>query len=237
MSRSTTLSRRELLLGLAGGLATAALPGCGGESDPSRYTAADIAGLARQRQTERISSGEGPFGAHRYRGYRGLAELPWFELDSQGRLRCTVEDLPPAIDVHCHLGMSMGVAPEIDLHARTDRVTHLLDCDARDPGCELDLDVYINANFTEDDLRELRKGAFAQLVWGSDAATTQTIPNLPAEMDATRVGEALILPIAFGLPVGDDLAERWMAAVDKSGAGRRLLRGASVHPRDPDRVA
>ena len=35
------------------------------------------------RETER--SGRGPFGAHRYRGYRGLAELPYFELADDGR--------------------------------------------------------------------------------------------------------------------------------------------------------
>ena len=81
------LSRRELLLGLAGGFASAALPGCGGESDPSRYTPADIEGLALQRETERVRSGQGPFEARRYRGHRGLAELPWVEPDSEGRLR------------------------------------------------------------------------------------------------------------------------------------------------------
>jgi predicted TIM-barrel fold metal-dependent hydrolase len=132
--------------------------------------------------------------------------------------------------------MSLFLAPEVDLQARTARVQHLLDCDAQEPGCDLDLDVYINANFSENDLWELRKAALAQFTWGSSAAATQTIPNLLAEMDATQVGEALILPIAFGLPFGDDLCERWIAAIDEAGAGERLLRGASVHPRDPERI-
>jgi len=235
MGRAVVLSRREMLV--AAGTAGLALPGCGGEADPERYTEADIARLARQWQAERARSGRGPFGPQRYRGYRGLAELPWFELDSRGRLRCVADDFPPAIDIHCHLGMSLFLAPEIDLQARTDRVRHLLDCDAPGPGCDLDLDVYINANFSDEALWDLRKGAFAQLTWGSAAAATQTIPNLLAEMDSTRVGEALILPIAFGLPFGDDLCERWMAAIDEAGAGSRLLRGASVHPRDPERIA
>ena len=141
-----------------------------------------------------------------------------------------------AIDIHCHLGMSLFLAPEVDLRTRTARVQHLLDCDAQEPGCDLDLDVYINANFSENDLWELRKAVLAQFTWGSSAAATQTIPNLLAEMDATQVGEALILPIAFGLPFGDDLCERWIAAIDEAGAGERLLRGASVHPRDPERI-
>jgi len=233
---SAALSRRELLANAAAGIASLALPGCG-ESDPERYTDADVARLVRQREAERIRSGSGPFGPQHYRGYRGLAELPWFELDSSGQLRCVADDLPPAIDIHCHLGMSLFLAPEVDLQARTERVQHLLDCDALEPGCDLDLDVYINANFSERDLWKLHKGVLAQVTWGSTAAATQTIPNLLAEMDATRVGEALVLPIAFGLPFGDDLCERWMAAIDHAGAGDRLLRAASVHPRDPERIS
>lgn len=218
------------------GTASLALPGCGGDDDPARYTKADIEALARQRQEELARSGQGPFGRHRYKGYRGLAELPWFELNSSGRLRCVADDLPRAIDMHCHFGMSMLFAPDIDLQARTERVQHLLDCDASDPGCALDLDVYINANFSDDDLWQLQKGALAQLTWGSAAAATQTIPNLLAEMDDTRISEALILPISFGLPFGDDLSERWMAAIEEAGASERLLRGGSVHPRDPERI-
>ena len=170
MERAAVLSRRELLVAAASGTAGLALPGCGGEADPERYTEADIASLARQWQAERARSGRGPLGPQRYRGYRGLAELPWFELDSRGRLRCVADDFPPAIDIHCHLGMSLFLAPEIDLQARTDRVRHLLDCDAPGAGCDLDLDVYINANFSEEALWDLRKGAFAQLTWGSAEA-------------------------------------------------------------------
>lgn len=209
------------------------LPGC---RDASRYSDEDEARLEAQKRSEREGSGRGPFGRHRYRGYRGLAELPWFAIDERGRLVCTAEDLPPAIDVHAHFGMSLLFAPEIDLQARPPRVRHLLDCDAEDPGCDLDLDVYMNANFTPAALRALRIGALAQITWGNAAAATQTLPALLDEMDATRVGEALVLPIAFGLPFGDDLTERWMAAIAEAGAGDRLLSGASVHPRDPDRI-
>jgi hypothetical protein len=219
----------RMLLGSAGALFT----GC---IDRDRYTAEDEAALERQRREERERSGQGPDGVQRYRGYRGLAELPWFELDDRGRLVCTLADLPPAIDFHCHLGMSLGLAPEIDLLARTDRVQHLLDCDGRRPGCELDLDVYINANFTEEDLAALRKDAIAQALWGSEPAATHTIPNLLAEMDDTKVARAVILPIEVGLPLRDDLAQRWLDAIDASGAADRFVRGASVHPRDPDKL-
>jgi predicted TIM-barrel fold metal-dependent hydrolase len=205
-------------------------------TDETRYTDEDAARLEAQRRSEAERSGQGPYGPQRYRGYRGLADLPWFELDDRGRLRCTVEDLPPVVDIHAHLGMSLLLAPEIDLQARAPRVRHLLDCDAEDPGCVLDLDVYINANFTPADLRALRLGALAQLIWGSAAAETHTIPNLIDEMDATGVRQALVLPIAFGLPFGDDLTERWTEAIAMAGVRDRLLPGASVHPRDPERI-
>jgi predicted TIM-barrel fold metal-dependent hydrolase len=224
------LDRRSFAKLLA---ATLLWPGC---RDDSRYTQADAERLEAQRREEAERSGRGPWGVRRYRGYRGLAELPWFELDREGRLRCVAQDVPLAIDLHAHLGISLLLAPEIDLQARTPRVRHLLDCDADDPGCPLDLDVYMNANFGAADLRALRLGALAQLTWGSAAAATQTIPNLIDEMDATRVAQAVILPIAFGLPFGDDLTERWMRAIEIAGAGERLIPGASVHPRDPERI-
>lgn len=228
------LDRRGFARLLLHGAAALALPGC---VDRERYTEADAARLAAQRVAEAERSGRGPYGRQRYRGYRGLAELPWFEIDRRGKLRCTAEDLPPIFDVHAHLGMSLLLAPELDLLARTPRVRHLLDCDAEDPGCELDLDVYMNANFTPEALRRLRIGALAQLTWGSAVAATHTIPNLLDEMDDTCVGQALILPIAFGLPFGDDLSRRWREAIAAAGAGERLLPGASVHPRDPERLS
>jgi len=211
----------------------ASAPGLGLLSctDESRYSREDAAALEAQRRREQERSGKGPYGPQRYRGYRGLAELPWFELDASGRLRCVAEDLPPVLDIHAHLGMSLLFAPEVDLLARTPRVHHMLDCDRESPGCPLDLDVYINANFRPADLRELRQGAVAQLLWGSEAAQTQTIPNLLEEMDATRVEQALILPIAFGLPFGDDLTERWMAAIARHGSSDRLLKSIRATPR------
>ena len=226
------LDRRQfgrLLLALG----ASALPGCG---SGDRYSADDAAALQAHKRRERERSGLGPFGEQRFRGYQGLAELPWFELDPDGTLRCVAEDLPRAIDIHAHLGISLLFAPEIDLQARTPRVRHLLDCSPANADCALDLDVYINANFSEAGLTELREEVVAQLLWGSEAAATHTIPNLLAEMNATGVGQAVLHPIAFGLPFGDDLDVRWHEAVEDAGAGERLIAGASVHPRDDARL-
>jgi predicted TIM-barrel fold metal-dependent hydrolase len=230
--RAFLTSAGALIGGTTAGLA---LGGCSGP-DPSRYSDADIALLVEQQRREREQSGLGPFGVQRFKGYRGLAKLPWFDLDQDGKLICIDESIPKAIDMHCHFGMSVLFKPKLDLHARTERVRHLLDCDATNPGCDLDLDIYINGNFTQEDLSALRMETIAQGLWGSDSARTQTIPNLLDEMDATRVEKAMILPIVFNFPFGDDLAERWQEAIEVSGTGNRLMAGASVHPREDHKV-
>jgi len=233
------IDRREFLTSvgalIGGTTASLVLGGCS-DPDPSRYDEADIALLAEQQRRERELSGKGPFGIQRFKGYRGLAELPWFELDSAGKLRCVDESVPMAIDMHCHFGMSVLFEPKLDLQVRTERVHHLLDCDATDPGCDLDLDIYINGNFTESALSELRYESVSQGFWGSDSARTQTIPNLLDEMDATRVEKAIILPIAFNFPFGDNLAENWHSSIRETKTSDRLIPGASVHPRDDRRI-
>lgn len=233
LSAAGRLAASGLLGGAFGGTV---LAGCSRE-DSARYTEADVARLARQRERERERSGRGPFGPQRYRGYRGLAALPWFELDADGRLRCVADDLPRAIDFHAHLGMSVLFEPRLDLRARTERVKHLLDCDATQPGCPLDLDVYINANFSEEDLATLRRTTLTQGLWGNPIVRTHTVPNLLEEMEAMRVERAVLLPIVLGLPFGDDLEGRWRAAVEAEGVGDRLHVGASVEPGDPGAVA
>lgn len=229
------LPRRRFLGLLGASVGALSISACDSAPPPGRYTREDIDGLAAQRQVELRLSGQGRFGQQVYPGYRGLSRLPWFDLDSQGQLVCTDDSLPLAIDVHCHLGMSVLFKPRLDLLRSTDRVRHLLDCDATSPGCPLDLDVYINGNFSSEALDDLAFSTVAQGLWGSRFASTQTIPNLMREMDAMRVQQAMILPIRMGLPFGDDLSEVWRDAIDRAGEGGRLHAGMSVHPRDKNR--
>lgn len=229
--RHTALDRRRFLGGMLTAVAALALPGC---SDGDAYTKDDVARLARQRRAEAAAKGKGPHGELRFRGYRGLAELPYFELDEHGQLRLTVEGLPPAIDFHAHLGMNLLFAPAIDLLQRTPRIQYLLDCDREQPGCELDLDVYINSAFSEEMHDELESELTAQLFFGSDAAATHTIPNLVDELDRVGFSQAVTLPIALGLPFGDRLTEEWLDAIGRSERSERIVPFASVHPSSSD---
>ncbi len=221
------MRRREFISGLAAGAALQ-LTGC---ADPNRYSKADARYLDEQKLAEREASGTGPHGVQRYAGYRGLSELPWFDLDEAGRLICTA-DLPPILDIHAHLGITQLFAGEPDLLAKTDRVIHILDADGREPPIPLDLDVYINANFREEDLSALRRGALKSMFTVPAEVATHTIPNLLAEMDTMKVQQAIILPVAFGHPFGDDIAERFLAALEDANVPDRLIPGAAAHYRD-----
>ncbi|MEP1595302.1 MAG: amidohydrolase family protein, partial [Halieaceae bacterium] len=228
------MERRQFLQALMVGMGSIALPGCDQPIEAGRYTDDDIALLARQRMAEAKASGKGPFGPQVYQGYRGLSRLPWFELDKNGQLILIEESIQGVIDVHAHLGMSVLFSPDLNLQQTTDRVRHLLDCDATDPGCNLDLDIYINGNFDAEALKQLQISTIAQGLWGSQYAETQTIPNLIAEMDAMHVANAFILPIKMGLPFGDSQTAHWRNEIDKANADRRLIAGLSAHPRKSD---
>jgi len=241
MTAQAGCNRRAFLRNAGLSVGSASLLGLGlsacDSPAPERYTEADIESLAAERGREQEIKGEGEYGHHVYPGYRGLAELPWFELDTEQQLVCVDDSIPLSIDIHSHLGMSLLFEPRLDLHASTPRVKHLLDCDKTNPGCPFDLDVYANSNFSEEALGDLRIQTIAQGLWGSSHAATQTIPNLLREMDAMRVQKAFLLPIKLGLPFGDNLAKDWRAAIKTAGARHRLHCGLSVNPRSENAFA
>ena len=226
---------RRAFLGAAAASLVAALPGCGREG----ASEADARQLEARMQAERVRAGKGPLGPQVYRGYRGLASLPEFELDAQGELRCTAEGVDGAFDVHAHLGIAVLLAPALDLTRRTERVRYFLDCD--DPElpepCRLDLDVYLNDNFTPAMRRRLTVEQFRQAFLGSSFARTHTAPNLVAELDRMHFARAAVLPIDMGLPFGDELTFTWLDALEDTPWAERLVFGASVHPDDGGKEA
>jgi predicted TIM-barrel fold metal-dependent hydrolase len=228
--RQMALSRRRFGALCAAGVGLWA-QGC---VDPSKYSEADAESLTRHMAAEKLASGQGPYGRHVYQGYRGLAELPWFDLDKRGRLRLVDDRVPETIDLHAHLGMALLFAAPIDMTSRTDRVHHILDCDGTDAGCELDLDVYINANFTPEDLQAMQWDTVQNILWGSATVRTHTLENLADEMADLRVSKAALLPITMGLPFGDNLAERWLDILAKSPERDHFIGGGSVKLDDPD---
>lgn len=155
----------------------------------------------------------------RYPGIRGLAALEWFELDDAGQLRL-VADVGPIADVHVHLALHFGPWGRVDLQSAPRPTEHYLPVER-----ELELDVYINKNFSSEDLSRMK----SDLVWGNFRRTgprqTHTLPNLEREMDALGIRASVLLPIE--LPRISNNAERWLEAA----RGRPLMANlGSVHP-------
>jgi predicted TIM-barrel fold metal-dependent hydrolase len=228
------LDRRAFTKSLLASLAFGGAPGCTPSS--SDYSDNDAARLVRQKADEAARSGTGPFGALRVEGYRGLSTLPYFELAPDGQLRTRIA-LPPVIDFHAHLGWAHLLAPQVDLTRRAPRTEYLLDCDRDDPPCSIDLDVYVNANFTAAMRRELTWETLRTLTVGGRKAATHTVPNLVEEMDRVGVGRAAILPIATGLPFDGDPTLHVLESIEQTKQGNRLIAFASVHPSDGQKRA
>jgi predicted TIM-barrel fold metal-dependent hydrolase len=226
------LERREFLRLLI----AAAAGGAGACHESDAYTPADAALLEERRAAERARAGTGPLGPLRFRGWRGLADLPEFELGPDGELRCVAEDVAGGTDLHAHLGIALLLAPRLDLRRRSSRTRYYLDCDG-EPGCDADLDQYMNESFTPAQRRSLVVEQLRQLTLGGGAAETHSAANLVAELDRMGLARAAILPIAFGLPFGDDMAEQAFDQLASSELAPRLVFGASVHPRDPEAAA
>ena len=120
------MNRRDFIKSAGTCAAGLTLSACGKDLPTERYNQQDQFALQDQRMREQLASGEGPHGKQVYQGYRGLAELPWFELDAEGNLHCVDDSIPAAVDVHCHLGMAVLFSPAIDLQHDPRPVRHLL---------------------------------------------------------------------------------------------------------------
>ena len=127
----------------------------------------------------------------------------YFELRDDTRLVLADPALGPAIDVHTHLALAYGRPIQLDLRKAHDRTEHYLPMER-----ELDLDVYMNRNFTPDDLARLKR----DLTWKSLTARgmreTHTAPNLQREMADLGIQASVLLPIDF--PVLSRNAENYL---------------------------
>ncbi|RMH38734.1 MAG: hypothetical protein D6689_18780 [Deltaproteobacteria bacterium] len=153
----------------------------------------------------------------RFDDHRGLADLPYFEL-RDGRLAIAA-GIGPAIDVHTHLALAYA-GGRVDLDAAHERTEHYLPVDR-----PLDLDVYMNRNFTAEDLRRLRRDLTLMSVTGRGMRRTHTAPNLLREMADLGIRTSVLLPIDF--PVLSRNAE---AFLDVAGRHPGLVSLGSVHP-------
>ena len=133
-----------------------------------------------------------------------LARLPWFEA-KDGRLVLADKALGPAMDVHTHLALAYALPNSVDLLRLWPQTEHYLAA-AR----PLDLDVYINRNFTPDDLKRLEVDLALKSVGPHGMRRTHSLPNLAREMDELGVLKSVLLPIDY--PVFSQNAMTWLQA-------------------------
>ncbi|MFO0757522.1 MAG: amidohydrolase family protein [Byssovorax sp.] len=159
-----------------------------------------------------------------FHGLTDLARLPWFTVTADGRLAVKPGASGPAIDMHAHLALGYLRPLAVDLRRATRWTEHYL------PGCAtIDLDVYVNRNFSERDLLRMKLDLFKSGFGSGGMRATHTAPNLGREMDELHIARGVLLPIDF--PKISHNTEAW---IDATRGRSDLLCFGSVHPFEPD---
>jgi len=158
-------------------------------------------------------------GSHVFRDLRDLSRLPWFEAYDD-RVMSRPGLVGPVIDMHTHLALAYVLPMQVDLAMATPRTEHYLpSC------CSLDLDIYVNRNFTPQHLSELRRDLTVRSLTGGGMRRTHTVPNLRRDMDELGIERSVILPIDF--PVLSSNADHALGAARVED---HLVSFGSVHP-------
>ena len=148
-----------------------------------------------------------------------LARLPWFGVH-EGRLIVKDRSVGPVIDVHTHLALAYLRPISVDLHRSWPETEHYLPtC------CSVDLDPYINKNFSQEQLEELSRDLVWRSVGPRGMRRTHTVPNLLREMDELGVERSVILPIDFPL-----ISDNAGSALTATAGSERFVCFGSVHP-------
>lgn len=155
----------------------------------------------------------------RFENLADLARLPFFEV-KEGRLVLADAKLGPSVDVHTHLALTYAVKQKLDLNKEWPKTEHYLPNDR-----PIDLDVYINRNFAQEELKALEKDLSLGSVTAAGMRRTHTVPNLAKEMLELGVRHSVLLPIDF--PLLSDNAGTWLNAVKTR---EDVLCFGSVHP-------
>lgn len=149
-----------------------------------------------------------------------LAELPYFELRDGRLVAVGVDEWGPAIDSHTHLALSYVRQTSVDLTAAHDETLHYLPTSS-----PVDLDVYMNRNFSVEQLKALKRDLTLGVLVGGAMRDTHTAGNLTREMGELGIATSVLLPI--DMPILSSNAEQYLEVARNTGAIASL---GSVHP-------
>lgn len=120
-----------------------------------------------------------------------LSELPYFFIDTDGRVKLKPELDVKIIDAHTHFGLSWFLRGKIDLWKETPEVLH--NFPAR--GNPIDLQHYGHNDLTEENKRYMQRDLVGACFYGSERAKTHTIANLLREMTDLSISHSLVMAI------------------------------------------
>lgn len=173
-----------------------------------------------------------------------LTTLPYFEMNRNGRPVLALDDAPPIVDFHTHLGSYFLFSSPLDLNRRTGNVQHCF----REHELPIDIEVYSGVNL-KNTRRNGTFGDHAHTIFTKHGANaTYTVPNILEEMDRLCVDKSVLLAIDIlgaqnSLHQLDAVADtprlipfcavtalspRWEAEMDA--CVERGARGLKIHP-------
>lgn len=167
-----------------------------------------------------VPPGEPLFAASRFEHLQALSRLEWFEPAGSGRVTLKDRSVGPIIDMHGHLALGYGGRLQVDVWHCHDAAEHYLPISNA-----LDLDVYVNRNFTPAQLAEMKRDLTLRSLGRHGMRRTHTAPNLIREMDELGIAATVLLPIDFPA-----FSHNARAYLDVARAEPRLISLGSVHP-------
>jgi len=156
-----------------------------------------------------------------FRDLLGLAELPWFARGDEGRLVVRDRSFGPVLDVHTHVALAYVMPMKVDMFPQVPVTTRHYLPSSR----PLDLDIYVNRNFTGGDVTEMKRDLTVRSLGGSGMRATHTAANLVREMDELGITRSIVLPIDFPL-----LSHNADVALDVARRDEHIVGFGSVHP-------
>jgi len=151
-----------------------------------------------------------------------LAKLPYFDIREGNRLVMADDTVGPIIDVHTHFALSFITPWKVNIHKEGAPTEHYLPMQ----GCPLDMEVYLNKNFTPERLTVMKKDLTMKGMTPFGIRKTHTIPNLTREMDELGIEKSVSLPIDYPWRLSNNAVDTLQAVRDND----RFITFGSVHP-------
>lgn len=154
-----------------------------------------------------------------------LSESKYVGRDDDGTWRLTTS-VGPIADVHAHLALTYVGSGQIDLMAEAVGQIYL------DPEAPLDLDLYMNQNFDDASMKEMRKDLSVRSLAKKGRRATHTAPALNRSMRGLGIEASVIL--AIDLPHSTHNTDSYLTVAAQTDT---LVPAAAIHPYSPNAEA